>query len=101
MPQPTDSLAASLPRRVRCLDIDARDRSAVANGIEDIYGDALDVIVVRGAFDAAALAETGQRLDTDDACDLPWFRPNEKMPVEDLQLLAQNRRAVTVLNAGA
>ena len=93
MPQPTDSLAASLPRRVRCLDIDARDRSAVANGIEDIYGDALDVIVVRGAFDAAALAETGQRLDADDARDLPWFRPNEKMPVEDLQLLGTDTPA--------
>jgi hypothetical protein len=49
--------------RVRFVDVDARDLSKLANGIEDLYDDAFDVIVVRGAFDAAALAEAGERLD--------------------------------------
>ena len=63
--------ASTLQRPVLSLDVDARDLSAVANGIEDLYGDAVDVIVVRGAFDAAILAEAGQRLDSD-ARDPGW-----------------------------
>ncbi|MEO8309849.1 MAG: hypothetical protein ABI520_01650 [Caldimonas sp.] len=62
------------------------------NGIEDMYDNALDVIVVRGAFDAAILAEVGERLDVG-ANDPGWSRPNEKMPVEDIQLLGTDTPA--------
>ena len=59
MPEPHTRVASSVRGSVRSLEVDARDSSTVANGIEDIYDDALDVIVVRGAFDAETLAEVG------------------------------------------
>jgi hypothetical protein len=71
---------------VRFLEVDASDLSKVANGIDDLYNEAFDVIVVRGAFDAKSLAEAGARLDAN-PLDPGWSRPNEKMPLEDLQLL--------------
>ncbi len=64
----------------------------MANGIEDMYDNALDVMVVRGAFDRASLAEVGERLDVD-GNDPGWSRPNEKMPVEDIQLLGTDTPA--------
>lgn len=79
-------------RRVHALDIEARNLSQVANGIEDLYSDILDVIVVRGAFDAAALTDAGQRLDSGER-DAEWSHPNEKMPLEDLQLLGTDTPA--------
>ena len=91
-------IAPSLHRPVRSLDVDARDVSAVANGIEDIYGDAVDVILVRGAFNAAVLAEAGQQLDSD-ARDPGWSRPNLKMPVEDVQLLGTDTPATPTYQA--
>jgi len=91
-------VAPSLRRSVRSLDVDARDVSAVANGIGEIYGDVLDVIVARGAFNAAVLAEVGERLDSG-ARDPGWSRPNEKMPVEDLQLLGTDTPATPTYQA--
>jgi len=92
MPEPHTRVASSVRGSVRSLEVDARDSSAVSNGIEDIYDNALDVIVVRGAFDPATLAEVGERLDG--ARDDPgWSRPNEKMPVEDVQLLGTDTPA--------
>ena len=79
-------------RRVRAIDIDARNLAEVTHGIDDLYGESLDVIVVRGAFDAAALADAGQRLDSDER-DAEWSRPNERMPLEDLQLLGTDTPA--------
>lgn len=79
-------------RPVRSLDVDAIDVSAVGNGIEALYDDGLDVIVVRGAFDAATLVTAGERLDSG-LGDPGWSRPNEKMPVEDLQLLGTDTPA--------
>ncbi|MDO9313179.1 MAG: hypothetical protein Q7T97_01370 [Burkholderiaceae bacterium] len=64
----------------------------MVNGIDDLYNEALDVIVVRGAFDGRALAEAGNRLDSN-ALDPGWSRPNEKMPLEDLQLLGTDTPA--------
>jgi len=75
---------------VRFLEIDARDSSAVANCIEDLYDNTLDVIVVRDAFDPQTMAEVGERLDRDDP---GWSRPNETMPVEDVQLLGTDTPA--------
>ena len=55
-----------------------------------MYDGTLDVIVVRGAFDAAALADVGAQLDGDGP---RWSRPNETMPVEDIQLLGTDTPA--------
>jgi Carrier-protein-independent halogenase WelO5 len=90
MPEQPDPATPNFRRPVRWLDVDARDLALVANGIEDIYREACDTIVVRGAFDETVLAETGTRLDTDSR---DWSRPNEKMPVEDVQLLGTDTPA--------
>jgi len=79
-------------RTVRFLDVDAAGTAAISNGIEDLYDDRLDVIVVRQAFPAAALAAVARLVDCDDS-DRPWARPNEKMPVEDIQLLGTDTPA--------
>lgn len=84
--------ASGVRGSVRCLDVDARDTSAVVNGIEDMYDNGVDVIVVRGAFDGATLAAVGEQLDAE-GNDPGWSRPNEKMPVEDVQLLGTDTPA--------
>jgi hapalindole-type alkaloid chlorinase len=98
MPESHTRVAAGLRGSVRSLDVDARDISAAGNGIEDLYDNALDVIVVRGAFDPAALAEVGERLDVDER-EPGWSRPNEKMPVEDVQLLGTDTPATPTFQA--
>jgi hypothetical protein len=90
--------ATGARRAVRALDVDARDLGGVANAIEDLYAATLDVVVVRGAFDAAALAETGERLDAEGS-DPGWSRPNVKMPVEDLELLGTDTPATPTFQA--
>ncbi len=98
MPELQTRVATRLRKSVRSLDVDARDASAVTNAIEEMYDDALDVIVVRGALDAATLAEVGEQLDSG-ACKVAWSRPNEKMPVEDLQLLGTDTPATPTFQA--
>src|SRR4051812_42979444 len=98
MPELQDRVAPRLRRSVRSLDVDARDASTVANAIEDMYDDALDVIVVRGALDAATLGAVGAGLDTGTR-DVAWSRPNERMPVEDLQLLGTDTPATPTFQA--
>lgn len=98
MPEQPTPFTSGPRRVVRFVDVDSRDDSAVANGFEAMYGDTLDVIVVRGAFDAATLEEAGQRLDSD-ARELGWSRPNEKMPVEDLQILGTDTPATPTYQA--
>ena len=73
-------------RKVRSVDVSAGDVARVANGIEQLYEDTLDVIVVRGALAAAPLAAAAEQIDRDDLGE-GWARPNQKMPVEDIQLL--------------
>ncbi len=79
-------------RTVRSLDVQASDTVRVANGIEDLYNDLLDVIVIRRAFTPEPLAAVGATLDRDDV-NGGWARPNEKMPIEDIQLLGTNTPA--------
>ena len=98
MPEPLTRFASSVRGSVRSLDVEASDHSAVANAIEDMYDEALDVIVVRGTFDPVALAEVGERLDADGS-DPGWSRPNEKMPVEDVQLLGTDTPATPTFQA--
>jgi len=79
-------------RMVRSLDVRASEAARIANGIDDLYNDLLDVIIVRGAFAPEPLAAAGAKLDRDDISP-GWARPNEKMPVEDIQLLGTDTPA--------
>ena len=53
-------------RTVRSVDVSATDVGHVENGIEDLYEDKVDVIVVRSALAAGPLAAAGERLDRSD-----------------------------------
>jgi hypothetical protein len=63
-----------------------------------MYEDRLDVLVVRRALPVAPLADAGERLDRDDH-DPGWARPNEKMPVEDIQILGTDTPATPTYRA--
>jgi len=60
--------------------------------ITDLYDDRLDVVVARDAVAAAPLSAAGEALDRDDR-DPGWNRPNEKMPIEDIQVLGTDAPA--------
>ena len=85
-------------RTVRAVDVDASGFPTVANAIEDMYSDALDVVLARGALPRAPLAAAGDFLDRDDH-NPGWARPNEKMPVEDIQLLGTDTPATPTYRA--
>jgi len=85
-------------RVIRSLDVHAADAARIANGIEDLYNDTLDVIVVRRAFSPEPLAAVGTKLDRDDVGP-GWARPNERMPVEDIQLLGTDTPATPTFQA--
>ena len=72
-----ESAAVPVRRTVRFVDVTMDDAAAVANGIEDLYDDKLDVIVVRKAFPTEMFAGVGRELDHDGSS-RPWARPNEK-----------------------
>ena len=76
----------TLARTIRSMEIGTSDAARAANGIEDLYNDTLDVIVARNAFPREPIAAAGDELDRTDR-DPGWARPNEKMPVEDIQIL--------------
>jgi hypothetical protein len=59
---------------------------ATANGIESLYNDELDVVLIRGAFAPSRSAAVGADLGREDR-PRAWASPNVKMPVEDIQLL--------------
>ncbi len=77
---------------VNVSEADARDLSAAANAIVDLYDARLDVVVVRGAFDPVTMARCGERLDAGGS-DRAWSRPNQTMPAEDVQLLGTDTPA--------
>lgn len=94
-----EQTAAGTPRRtVRAIDVDRLDVAKVSDGIAAMYRDEVDVIIVRNAFDRRVLSDAGQRLDSDTA-DPGWARPNEKMPVEDLQILGTDTPATPTYQA--
>lgn len=68
------------------------------DAIAEMYDDRLDVLVARGAIEAAPLATAGESLDRDDR-DPGWARPNERMPVEDIQLLGTDTPATPTYQA--
>ena len=78
--------SASAAPAIRSLDVDARDLSPVGDGIANLYDDALDVIMIRGAFPRASLEGVGADLDRDDR-DPGWTNPNARIPSEDIQVI--------------
>jgi hypothetical protein len=93
-----ESTLSPTQRKVRFVDIPWTDVEGVGNGIESLYDDTLDVIVVRGAFPRGPLEQAGADLDRDDR-NPGWARPNEKMPVEDIQLLGTDTPATPTYQA--
>lgn len=79
-------------RTVRSIDVSSADLRGVDNAIEDLYNDAIDVVVVRRALPVEPLLAAGERLDRGDR-DPGWARPNQKMPVEDIELLGTDTPA--------
>lgn len=93
-----ESPSSTADRVVRSIDVAATDVGAVSNAIEDMYDDVLDVIVIRNAFDRERLSAAGEALDRAGS-DPGWARPNEKMPVEDIQLLGTDTPATPTYQA--
>lgn len=98
--QAADSRTASR-RPVRAVEIDAAvasDRHDLDDAIAEIYAGRYDVVVERGAFDAATLEAAGERLDVD-ASALPWARPNVRAPLDDVRLLGTDAPATPTFQA--
>ena len=81
----TDAATAPAPA-IRSIDVNGADLSPVRDGIQDLYEGRLDVIMIRAAFPPDVMAAVGERLDRNDS-DPGWDRPNQKNPVEDIQLI--------------
>lgn len=91
------SLAARRP--VPAFDVPAQALGPAADGIAALYREDCDVIAVRQAFDPALLAQAGARLDGAEAATRPWSRPNERAPLEDVQLLGTATPATPTYSA--
>jgi hypothetical protein len=89
---------AAAQRQIRSADVNAASLSGAGDAIAKMYEDELDVLIVRGALDAAPLAAAGERLDRDDT-DPGWARPNVRMPVEDIQILGTDTPATPTYQA--
>lgn len=89
---------AAAQRQIRSADVNASSLSGAGDAIEKMYDDELDVLIVRGALDAAPLAAAGERLDRDDT-DPGWARPNVRMPIEDIQILGTDTPATPTFQA--
>src|SRR5688572_31262096 len=89
---------AAAQRQIRSADVNAATVSGAGDAIAKMYDDALDVLIVRQALDAAPLAAAGERLDRDDT-DPGWARPNARMPVEDIQILGTDTPATPTFQA--
>jgi hypothetical protein len=79
-------------RTIRSADVDASESQRAGNAIEQMYEDTLDVLVIRKALPVAPLADAGERLDRD-GNDPGWARPNQRMPIEDIQILGTDTPA--------
>src|SRR6267142_2642245 len=88
----------AIDRVVRAADVDVSEADRLARAIDQMYNDELDVIVVRRALDPARLASVGEYLDRSDT-NPGWARPNEKMPIEDIQVLGTDTPATPTYGA--
>lgn len=92
---------SSEARTIRYADVNAarlNTSGEMRDAIEEMYEDRLDVLVIREALPAQPLARVGERLDTNDR-DPGWARPNERMPVEDIQILGTDSPATPTYTA--
>jgi len=85
-------------RRIRSIEASLSDLSGVADAIEQMYDDRLDVAIIRDALPEGPLAAVGDQLDREDR-NPGWTRPNEKMPVEDIQILGTDTPATPTYQA--
>jgi hypothetical protein len=73
-------------RAVRELEVEANEQARLANLVEDIFEDRLDVAVIRNAFPPAPLERASAQLERPSA-ELRWARPNEPVPEADIKIL--------------
>lgn len=85
-------------RQVRHRELSSSQHDAAPGAIDDIYADRLDVLTVRSAMDPRGVAAIWRRLSRETA-DSAWARPNEAMPVEDVQLLGADAPATPSYSA--
>lgn len=93
------AVSADTTRRlVRHADLGAAQHAWRPFAIDELYDDALDVLSVRAALNAAPLEAATRRLDGNDPAAV-WSRPNETMPVEDVHLLGSDAPATPTYSA--
>ncbi len=86
------------PREVRSMEVDGRNPRSTVDVVTQMYDDQLDVVIIRGALSREPLSAAGERLDRDDK-DPGWARPNQRMPVEDIQILGTDTPATPTYSA--
>jgi hypothetical protein len=86
------------PREIRSLEVDGRSSGNPIDVVSQLYDDQLDVVIIRGALSRGPLAAAGERLDRDDE-DPGWSRPNQRMPIEDIQILGTDTPAIPTYSA--
>lgn len=83
------SASASVPTKgcaVRTLELEAPQPEPMANLVERIFNDELDVAVIRNAFPPEPLLACAAKLEAP-AAHLNWARPNEPVPEADIKIL--------------
>lgn len=91
-------MSSAVDRLVRSTDVDVSEAGRLADAVDQMYNDELDVIVVRRALDPPRLERVGEYLDRGDV-DPGWARPNERMPIEDIQVLGTDTPATPTYSA--
>lgn len=84
-------------RTVRSIDVRA-GADGLSRGIDDLYEDRLDVIIVREAMPREPLAAVAARLDGTSE-DLAWSRPNAAAPPDDIHILGTDTPATPTYSA--
>ncbi len=75
----------ALPRPVRSVEVSPAELTKIPHGIEEIYDDDLDAIVVRGALPAEALSGAANLLQGELRSE--WESPNKVLPGENIELV--------------
>jgi hypothetical protein len=92
-----DSLGAPAQgHRVRAQETGTNTPTGCSDAIDRMYAGNLDVLIARGAVAPDVMRAAGDRMDRDDAS---WARPNEKMPIEDIQVLGTDTPATPTYSA--
>ena len=85
-------------RKIRSADVDVAEAGRLADAVDRMYADELDVVVIRRALDPDRLASVGEYLDREDS-NPGWARPNARMPIEDIQVLGSDIPATPTYSA--